>query len=145
LFGYGLAAVTEPFFPLALSAGAVSDARFVDRIGKGIRGAPRDALIGDIAPVEMRGASYGLRQSLDTAGAVAGPLLAIGLMALFANDIRAVFWFAAIPALAAIVILVVAVHERDARTGAKSSRPFKLGELAGHGRSYWRWSARVPC
>ena len=98
IVGYGLAAVTKPVFALATTAGWVIAARFTDRLGKGIRGAPRDALIADITPEESRGASYGLRQSLDSVGAFVGPLIAIALMALLANDIRAVFWFALIPA-----------------------------------------------
>ncbi|HET6468568.1 MAG TPA: MFS transporter, partial [Geminicoccaceae bacterium] len=111
--GYGLAALTKPLFPLAGSVGWVLAARFLDRVGKGIRGAPRDALVADIAPKELLGAAYGLRQSLDTVGAFAGPLLAILLMALLASDIRAVFWFAVIPALLAVLLLVLGVREPD--------------------------------
>src|SRR4029453_11924669 len=94
VFGYALAAVTKPIFPLAGSVTWVLAARFIDRIGKGIRGAPRDALIADIAPPSMRGAAYGLRQALDSIGAVIGPTLAIALMIWFADDIRTVMWFA---------------------------------------------------
>ena len=111
LLGYGLAAVTKPLFPLAGSATMVFLARFVDRIGKGIRGAPRDALIADCTTPGQRGAAYGLRQSLDTVGAFAGPLLAIGCLIVLANDVRAVFWVAVIPALIAVAILVLAVKE----------------------------------
>ena len=93
-----MAAVTKPLFPLAGSTATVFLARFVDRIGKGIRGAPRDALIADCTTPGQRGAAYGLRQSLDTVGAFAGPLLAVGLLMLLANDVRAVFWVAVIPA-----------------------------------------------
>jgi len=89
--GYGLAAFTKPVFPLAPTVGWLVAARFVDRIGKGIRGAPRDALISDISPPRVRGASFGLRQSLDTVGAFVGPLLAIGLMWWTANNFKAVF------------------------------------------------------
>src|SRR5919112_3116722 len=95
--GYGLAALSKPLFPLAASAPAVMAARFADRISKGIRGAPRDAMIADETPAEIRGRAFGLRQALDTAGALLAPLLAIGLMALLASDIRAVFWIAIIP------------------------------------------------
>jgi MFS family permease len=137
VLGYGLAALTKPFFPLADGAATVFAARFVDRIGKGIRGAPRDALIGDITPPALRGAGYGLRQSLDTAGAVAGPLAAIGLMAALANDIRAVFWFAVIPAVVALVILVVAVREPEASSPGKAGARIRLAELGGLGRFYW--------
>ena len=96
--GYGLGAVSKPIFALAPTAGVVFAARFIDRIGKGIRGAPRDALIADLAHPSIRGAAYGLRQSLDTVGAFAGPLVAIGLMLAWSNDFRAVFWVAVVPA-----------------------------------------------
>lgn len=111
VLGYGLAALTKPLFPLATSAAWVLIARFVDRIGKGIRGAPRDALVADCSPPEVRGAAYGLRQSLDTVGALLGPLIAIGLMTILANDVRTVFWIAALPAFAAVALLVVGVEE----------------------------------
>ena len=111
LLGYGLAAVTKPLFPLAGSAATVFAARCIDRIGKGIRGAPRDALVADYTTPEQRGAAYGLRQSLDTVGAFLGPLLAIALLMLLANDVRAVFWIAVIPALIAVAILWLAVKE----------------------------------
>jgi len=113
VLGYGLAAFTKPVFPLAGTMGWVFTARFVDRIGKGIRGAPRDALVADIAPRELRGAAYGLRQSLDSVGAFVGPLLAVAFMALFANDIRTVMWVAVIPAFVAVALLVVGVPEPE--------------------------------
>ncbi len=109
--GYGLAAVTKPLFPLANSIGLVLLARFLDRIGKGIRGAPRDALIADMTPAEQRGAAFGLRQSLDTVGATIGPAVAIVLMYLFNDDIRTVLWFAVIPAVLAVAVLVFGVKE----------------------------------
>ena len=111
VLGYGMAALTKPLFPLADSALTVFTARFLDRIGKGIRGAPRDALVADVTPAGQRGAAYGLRQSMDTAGAFVGPLIAIGLMAGLAFDIRAVFWVACIPALLAVAVLVLGVRE----------------------------------
>ena len=101
VLGYGLGAISKPVFALALTVHWVFVARFMDRIGKGIRGAPRDALIADLTPPEIRGAAYGLRQSLDTVGAFIGPLLAIGFMLLWAGDFRTVFWFAVIPAVLA--------------------------------------------
>ena len=104
--GYGLAALTKPLFALAPSAGWVFAARGLDRVGKGIRGAPRDALIADLSPQEIRGAAFGLRQTLDTIGAFAGPLLAIVLMAATADNFRAVFWLATIPAFASVLVLV---------------------------------------
>jgi MFS family permease len=128
-FGYGLGAITKPAFPLASSAAEVLAARFFDRIGKGIRGAPRDALVADITPPEIRGAAYGIRQALDTVGAFAGPLLAIALMAIYANDIRAVFWWAVVPAAAA-------VSSRDFRgTGARRHQTELSARLADPSRS----------
>lgn len=111
VIGYGLAACTKPIFPLAGSLGWLVAARFIDRIGKGIRGAPRDALVADISPPHLLGASFGLRQSLDTVGAFLGPLLAIGLMWLTADHFKAVFWVAVIPAFLAVGLLIVAVKE----------------------------------
>jgi MFS family permease len=113
VLGYGLAAITKPIFPLANTIGWVFGARFIDRIGKGIRGAPRDALVADIAPCDLRGAAYGLRQSLDSVGAFVGPLLAVIFMAWFANDIRTVLWIAVLPAFMAVAILVCAVREPE--------------------------------
>ncbi|WP_440640913.1 MFS transporter [Bradyrhizobium sp. PUT101] len=109
--GYGLAAFTKPVFPLAASVGWVVTARFVDRIGKGIRDAPRDALVADIAPEDLRGASFGLRQSLDTIGAVVGPLAAIALMALSSDNFRFVFWIAVLPAFISLAVMVFVVQE----------------------------------
>ncbi|MBW2199676.1 MAG: MFS transporter [Deltaproteobacteria bacterium] len=111
--GYGLAAVTKPIFPLATTIDWVFAARLVDRIGKGIRGAPRDALVADIAPRELRGAAYGLRQSLDSVGAFVGPLIAVAFMAWLANDIRTVLWVAVVPAFIAVALLVFGVHEPE--------------------------------
>ena len=114
--GYGLAAFTKPVFPLATSIDWFVGARFVDRIGKGIRGAPRDALVADITPEQVRGASFGLRQSLDTIGAFVGPLLAIGLMLLTMNNFKLVFWFAVIPAFIALALMVFGVKEPERKT-----------------------------
>lgn len=111
VIGYGLAALTKPVFPLAPSIDWLIGARFVDRIGKGIRGAPRDALVADIAPAELRGASFGLRQSLDTMGAFMGPLIAIALMLASGNNFKFVFWIAVIPAIVALALMVFAVRE----------------------------------
>ncbi len=111
VLGYSLAAITKPIFPLATTIGWVFGARFVDRIGKGIRGAPRDALVADIVAPKMRGAAYGLRQALDSVGAFVGPLLAVAFMIWLANDIKAVLWVAVIPAFLAVFLLVVAVRE----------------------------------
>jgi len=122
LLGYGLAAISKPLFPLASSLGWVFTARFADRIGKGIRGAPRDALIADITAPGLRGAAYGLRQALDSVGAVVGPLFAVVLMAVLLNDLQAVLWIAVIPAALAVVVLVVAVREPKPATSAAASR-----------------------
>jgi MFS family permease len=113
VLGYGLGAITKPVFPLAPSISWVFAARFTDRVGKGIRGAPRDALVADISLPELRGAAYGLRQSLDSVGAFLGPLLAIAFMALWANDIRTVLWVAVMPGFISVALLV-GVHEPDA-------------------------------
>jgi MFS family permease len=110
-FGYGLAAFSKPLFALATGPLLVFFARFLDRIGKGIRGAPRDALIADLTPAEIRGAAFGLRQSLDTVGAFAGPLLAMALMLAWNDDFRAVFWVAVIPAMLSFLLIVFAVKE----------------------------------
>ncbi len=136
--GYGLAAFTKPIFPLASSIGWVVLARFVDRVGKGIRGAPRDALIADLAPDDLRGASYGLRQSLDTVGAVLGPLVALTLMYLLADNFSAVFWMAVVPAFASFAVISFWVHEpeRPAPRGSSESR-LTLAALAKLGRGYW--------
>src|SRR5260370_24681851 len=115
VIGYGLAAFTKPIFPLASAISSLVAARFIDRVGKGIRGAPRDALVADIAPAHLRGASFGLRQSLDTIGAFLGPALAIGLMWLTANRFRTVFWFAVIPAFLAVVLLIWLFTNRRGR------------------------------
>lgn len=138
VIGYGLAAVTKPFFPLAASVDWVFGARLVDRIGKGIRGAPRDALVADITPPAQRGAAFGLRQSLDTVGAVAGPLLAIGLMALLADDIRAVLWFALIPAIASVLTLVFGVKEPPPSVIAPERRPIRWETIRSLPPAFWR-------
>jgi MFS family permease len=140
LIGYGLAAVTKPFFALATSAWPIFGARFADRIGKGLRGAPRDALITDITPVEIRGRAFGLRQSLDTVGAFAGPLIAIGLMAALANDMRSIFWIATLPALIAVGLIIFGVSEaeRPASETASARRvPLRFAELAAMPRLFW--------
>jgi MFS family permease len=138
VLGYGLAALTKPLFPLATTVGWILTARTLDRVGKGIRGAPRDALVADIAPKHLLGAAYGLRQSLDTIGAVAGPLLAVALMALLANDIRAVFWFAVIPAVLAVLLLVLGVREPARPPAAGGARPpIRWAQLGGLGRGFW--------
>ncbi len=140
LLGYGLAAITKPLFPLAGSAGMVFAARFIDRIGKGIRGAPRDACVADVTAPEQRGAAYGLRQSLDTAGAFAGPLIAIGLMLLWQDNIRRVFWIAVIPAFIALGILFVWVREPEQHVIANRSRvnPLALKNWKRFPASFWK-------
>jgi MFS family permease len=140
--GYGLATITKPLFPLAQSAEVLFVARFIDRIGKGIRGAPRDALIADITPAEIRGEAYGLRQSLDAAGAFIGPLLAIALMALLSDNIGLVLWFALIPALLCMAFLVFGVHEPDAIPAGKDREhkpgfSLRITELTQMGGSFW--------
>ena len=138
LFGYGLAALSKPLFPLAQSPVSVLVARFADRVGKGMRGAPRDALIADVAPPAVRGAAYGLRQALDTAGALLGPLVAIGLMSLLNDQVRTVFWIAVLPALLAVVLLAFGVQEpaRHADHQVSSNLP-RWRELHRMGRAFW--------
>ena len=130
-FGYGLAAVTKPVFPLATGIVTITAARFVDRVGKGIRGAPRDALIADLTPLGARGSAFGLRQSLDTIGAVFGPLAAMAFMALLDDNFRHVFWIAVVPAFISVAIIVFGVREpeRPARLRTVTS-PFSRAELA---------------
>ena len=137
VLGYGLAAASKPIFPLAGSVSWVFVARFVDRIGKGIRGAPRDALVADLTPSEARGAAYGLRQSLDTVGAVVGPLLAMALMALLASNIRTVLWAATLPAVLSVLVLVVAVREPERFARRELRLPITPAELRGLPRRYW--------
>lgn len=137
VIGYGLGALSKPLFALASSAGMVFGARLTDRIGKGIRGAPRDALVADIAPPQIRGAAYGLRQSLDTVGAFVGPLLAIGLMLLWANDFRAVFWVAVVPGVLAVVLLIFGVREPEQRPREQRKNPVHWRQLKRLGGAYW--------
>ena len=138
VLGYGLAAVTKPLFPLAGSVGMVLTARFIDRICKGIRGAPRDALVADLSPPHLRGASFGLRQALDTVGACAGPVVALVAMGVLAADIRAVFWIAVIPALVSVAILLAFVHEPDRRAAADAPRiPLRLTDIKTLSAAYW--------
>ena len=142
VLGYALGAITKPVFPLATSIGWVFAARFVDRVGKGIRGAPRDALIADIVSPQLRGAAYGLRQSLDSVGAFIGPMLAIGFMIWFANDIKAVLWVAVLPAFLAVFLLIVAVREPEAEPESSehvvdATKALKLIDIKRLPRGYW--------
>ncbi|WP_374520773.1 MFS transporter [Hydrogenophaga sp.] len=137
LLGYGLGALTKPVFALATGMGWVLGARLVDRVGKGMRGAPRDALVADIAPPELRGAAFGLRQSLDTVGAFLGPLLAVGLMLLWANDFRQVFWVAVIPGVLAVLLLWLGVREPERPVGAVRVNPIRRENLRRLGAAYW--------
>ena len=138
VLGYAMGALSKPVFALATGAGLVVAARFVDRVGKGIRGAPRDALLADITPPAIRGAAFGLRQSLDTVGAFLGPLLATALMLLWANDLRAVFWVAVIPAVLAVLLLVVGVREPPRPPGVKPVNPIRREALRRLGPAYWQ-------
>lgn len=138
VIGYSLGALTKPVFPLATGLGWLVGARFVDRVGKGIRGAPRDALVADVTPPELLGAAYGLRQTLDTIGAFTGPLFAIMLMWWTANNYQMVFWFAVLPAFIAVAILVIFVKEPERLPVAKPHRfPLHRAEMARLGRVYW--------
>jgi MFS family permease len=138
LLGYALGAASKPLFALAGSVSWVLGARFLDRIGKGIRGAPRDALVADLTPPEIRGAAFGLRQALDTVGAFLGPLLGIVLMLLLANDFRAVFWYAVIPGVLAVLLLALGVEESGAPAAPKSPvSPVRWSTLSAMGAAYW--------
>ncbi len=138
LLGYGLAALTKPLFPLAGNMGLVLTARFLDRIGKGVRGAPRDALVGDIAPPEIRGACLGLRQALDTVGAFLGPLLAIAGMLLLAGNLRAVLWVAVIPTLLDFLLLAFGVKEPETHRTGMVRPPIRLRDIRHVGSAYWQ-------
>ncbi|WP_020680269.1 MFS transporter [Marinobacterium rhizophilum] len=142
VLGYGLAAIAKPLFAIAPTIGFLLSARVLDRVGKGIRGAPRDALVADITPSHLRGAAFGLRQSLDTVGAFLGPLLAVGLMLLWANDFRAVFWVATIPALAAVGLLIFGLHEPAPPQGVPRTNPIRRDNLRRLGMPYW-WVVMV--
>jgi len=138
VLGYGLAALTKPMFPLATTVGWVFAARFIDRIGKGIRGGPRDALVADIAPPELRGAAYGLRQSLDSLGAFLGPLTAVAFMVWLAADIRMVLWAAVFPAFVAVVLLVLGVKDPEKpRVNSDIRRPLSLADAKKLPFHYW--------
>lgn len=137
VLGYGLAAIAKPLFPLAPSVAWVFAARVLDRVGKGIRVAPRDALVADLAPEGLRGAAYGLRQSLDSIGAVLGPALAIALLAWLLVDIRAALWIAVIPAVLAVLVLVVAVREPERATPRPARAPIRLADARRLAGRYW--------
>lgn len=136
--GYGLGALAKPVFPLATTIGWVFGARFVDRLGKGMRGAPRDALVADIAPRSFWGAAYGLRQALDSVGAFFGPLLAVIFMIWFANNIEAVLWVAVVPGFLAVFLLIVAVREPEtSRHGGGSGNRLTLTDTRRLSSRYW--------
>ena len=137
--GYGLAALTKPVFPLAPTVGWLVGARFVDRVGKGIRGAPRDALVADLAPPELRGVCFGLRQSLDTVGAFVGPLVAIVLMSATGDNFRTVFWWAVLPAFMAWALILFAVRDPHRPRQARNvSNPLNVKALRSLGAAYWQ-------
>ncbi|CAB3728345.1 MFS transporter [Paraburkholderia rhynchosiae] len=135
--GYALGALSKPLFAIAPTVGVVMTARVIDRVGKGIRGAPRDALVADVTPVHLRGAAFGLRQSLDTVGAVLGPLCAVIIMLLWADNFRLAFWLAVIPGLLAVALLTVGIHEPAREPGVKRVNPVRLENLKMLGANYW--------
>jgi MFS family permease len=138
VFGYTLGALTKPLFALASGVGLVLTARLLDRVGKGVRGAPRDALVADLTPPAQRGAAFGLRQSLDTVGGFLGPLFAVGLMLLWANDFRAVFWVAVVPGLLAVLLLCWGVKEPARPASDKRINPLTRANLARLSPAYWQ-------
>lgn len=137
LIGYGIAALAKPLFPIAESFGTVFAARFVDRIGKGIRGAPRDALVADLAPPGMRGSSYGLRQSLDTIGAFLGPLGAIVCMLALGGDFRSVFWIASLPAFVSVLLLALFVSDAPGPGTMRPGQAVRWSDLGELPRAFW--------
>ena len=138
LIGYGIGALSKPLFALAGTAPIIMGARFADRIGKGLRGAPRDALVADVTPPQIRGRAFGLRQSIDTVGAFLGPLIAIAAMAAFANDMRAVFWLAVIPAAIAVLLVLVGVEDAKAPAGETIARvPVRFSDLRQLPKAFW--------
>lgn len=138
VLGYGLGALSKPLFAIANTPGLVFGARFMDRVGKGIRGAPRDALVADVTPEQLRGAAYGLRQSLDTIGAFLGPLLAVALMLLWNDDFRAVFWVAVIPAFLAVALLCFGLKEPRTPIERPRTNPLRRAQLRKLSRAYWQ-------
>lgn len=137
VLGYGLGALSKPLFALASTSGMIFSARMIDRVGKGIRGAPRDALVADVTPPEIRGAAYGLRQTLDTMGGFLGPLLAVGLMLLWSNDFRAVYWVAVVPAFLAVALLFFGLHEPRTPVVTVRTNPVKKENLKRLGKDCW--------
>ena len=137
VFGYALGALTKPLFAVATSTGIVLTARVLDRIGKGVRGSPRDAMVADITPPHLRGAAFGLRQALDTVGAFLGPLLGVGLMLLWADDFRAVFWVAVIPGMLAVTLLFFGIQEPEHSNAEKRINPIRRKNLKRLSPSYW--------
>ena len=137
LFGYALGALTKPLFAIATSTGMVLGARLLDRVGKGVRGAPRDALAADIAPAHLRGAAFGLRQSLDSVGSFLGPLIGVVLMLVWSNDFRAVFWVAVVPGALAVALLLLGVREPVRQVGERRRNPIRRDNLARLDGAYW--------
>ena len=135
--GYGLGALSKPLFAIAPTIGVVVAARVIDRIGKGVRGAPRDALVADVTPTHLRGAAYGLRQSLDTVGAFLGPLLAVVIMLAWADNFRLAFWLAVVPGMMAVALLTFGIQEPDRAPDAKRVNPIRWDSIKQLGRSYW--------
>lgn len=135
--GYALGALSKPLFAIAPTVGVVVSARVIDRIGKGIRGAPRDALVADVTPVHLRGAAFGLRQSLDTIGAVLGPLFAVVIMSVWADNFRLAFWLAVIPGVLAVALLMFGIHEPAREAGTRRVNPVRLENLKKLGPRYW--------
>ncbi|NTY34884.1 MFS transporter [Burkholderia diffusa] len=140
--GYGLGALSKPLFAIAPTIGVVVTARIVDRIGKGIRGAPRDALVADVTPVHLRGAAYGLRQALDTVGAFLGPLLAVAIMLMWRDDFRLAFWLAVIPGMLAVALLAFGIEEPARASDDKRINPIRRDVVKQLGARYW-WVVAV--
>lgn len=136
VLGYALAALTRPLFPLAGSAPVIFAARFLDRMSKASRDAPRDALVADVTAQGQRGAAYGLRVALDSLGSVLGPILAVLLMLFFSGGIRAAMWVAVIPAVLAVIVIAMLVREPEQKQ-ATVREPFDWGKARELPGRYW--------
>ena len=138
VFGYTLSAVIKTIFPVAGTVSAVLAARVIDRLGKGIRDAPRDAFLADLTAKEIRGEGFGLRLALAISGFVVGPLIAIGLMKLSGDDFQLVFWIALIPAYLSLVVLFVAVKELPFNYDeSQRRRPIRRGDIIALPAVFW--------
>ena len=130
VLGYGLSALSKLLFPLASGSGWVLIARCTDRFGKGIRGAPRDALVADVTPADQRGAAFGLRQSLDTTGALLGPLIAFVWLSHSPSTLQTIFWIAVIPSFLAVGLLWMGIKDDQSPHPRAAQNPIRWKSLS---------------